>query len=412
MKAVIISIGDEILIGQVVNTNAAFISEKLNSIGIEIIKIITVGDVEEEIINSFQEHYGKADIIIVTGGLGPTHDDVTRKAVCKFFNVKLVQSNEVRKYVKSFLQKRNRHWSKAAEDQTYIPEGAQVIPNKYGTAAGEFFSRNGKYFIVMPGVPYEMESMVEDFIIPYFKDKIKKNFILHRTLMTTGIPESVLSSKLGDINKILKGEKLAFLPSPSGVRLRITVKGLNKKECKKKIEQIEKNIRSKIQSYIYGVDDEQLEEIVGKLLTSRKLKIAVAESCTGGLIANKITNVPGSSVYFDRGLVTYSNKSKIQLLNVAENMIKKHGAVSKEVAKAMAQNIRQLANVDIGISTTGIAGPTGATPNKPIGLVWIGYSDKNETRAIKFYFGDNRLRVKERAAQAAMDLIRRKILKI
>lgn len=412
MKAIIISIGDEILIGQVVNTNAAFIAEKLNGVGIEVKQIITVGDTEEEILTSFRENYDKADIVIVTGGLGPTHDDVTRKAVCKFFNTRLVKSEEAKHNVEEFLRKRNRRWSEAAENQTYIPEGAQVIHNKYGTAAGEFFFKDGKYFIVTPGVPYEMESMMEDFVVPYFKDKIKDHFVLHRTLMTTSIPESELSNRLGDIDDLLQGAKLAFLPSPTGVRLRISVTGPQKKVCEEKIRAIESKIRSKAEKYIYGIDDEELEEVLGRILSERKLKIAIAESCTGGMIAHKITDVPGSSNYLERAVVVYSNQSKIHLLGIPKEMIEKHGSVSKEVAEAMARIIREIAGVDIGISTTGIAGPTGGSTEKPIGLVWIGYSDNNETIAIKFNFGDGRLRVKERASQAAMDLIRRKILKI
>jgi len=412
MKATIIGIGDELLIGQVVNTNAAFISQKLNSVGIDVARIVTVGDSESEIISTFGQEFIRADIVIITGGLGPTHDDITRSAVCKFFGVKLVRSEEARKNVEEFLANLNRQWSEAAENQTFVPEGAAVIQNKYGTAPGELIVKENKYFIVMPGVPYEMESMMEDFVIPYFRSKIKNSFILHRTLMTTGIPESELASRLGDIAEIVRGEKLAFLPSPAGVRLRISVGGSNKELCEDKIHSIESHIRSRVDKYIFGVDDEQLEEALGKLLIERNQKIAVAESCTGGLIAHKLTNVPGSSRYLDRAVVAYSNKSKIELLHVPEEMITGHGAVSREVAGAMAAGIRQISGVDIGLSTTGIAGPTGGSPGKPKGLVWIGYSDIHETISLKFNFGDGRSRVKERAAQAALDLARRRLLRI
>lgn len=412
MNATIISIGDEILIGQVLNTNAAYIYEKLNSVGIEVARILTVGDDEVEILNSFKGNYPRYDVVIVTGGLGPTQDDVTRSAVCKFFDLKLISSNEVRHNVEEFLKKRNRKWSDAAENQTLFPAGAKVIPNKYGTAAGEFFERDTKYFIVLPGVPYEMESMMEDFVIPFFREIKMNRYILHRTLMTTGIAESELAGRLGNLDNILQGAKLAFLPSPTGVRLRITISGTGKNQCENKIQTIESHIREKANKFIYGVDEESLEEVLGKILAERKLTIAIAESCTGGMIAHKITNVPGSSRYFERAIVAYSNQSKINQLHVPKELIEKHGAVSKEIAEAMALGIRQNAGTDIGISTTGIAGPTGGTGKKPVGLVWIGYSDANETIALKFNFGDGRLRIKERASQAAMDFIRRKILKI
>ena len=412
MKAAIISIGDEILIGQVINTNAAFIAQKVNPIGISIAKIIVTGDNEKDIISILENEFINHDILFITGGLGPTHDDITRSAICKFFDSNLVSSDEARKYVEEFLRQRNRPWSEAAENQTLIPDGAKPIPNKFGTAAGEFFERDGKFIIVMPGVPYEMESMITDFVIPYFQNLPQTNFIIHRTLMTTGIPESELATRFGDLNQMLKGAKLAFLPSPVGVRLRITVEGKDSNDCNNLLQTIESNIRDKASKYIYGIGEESLEEALGKLLTEKKLTLSIAESCTGGLIANKLTNISGSSQYIERAVITYSNKSKTEMLRIPEKLISTHGAVSREVAEEMARSIRNLSGTDIGISTTGIAGPTGGTPDKPIGLVWIGYSDSNETIALKFNFGDGRLRVKERATQAAMDLIRRKILNI
>ncbi len=412
MNATIISIGDEILNGMVVNTNAAFIAEKLNSIGIYILRIVTVGDDEKEILNTFKEYYKRTDIIIVTGGLGPTHDDVTRNAVCKFFDVELVSSEEACKNVQSYMQQRNRGWTPAAEDQTFIPEGAVIIPNKFGTAVGELFEKDERFFIVMPGVPYEMKSMMNDSVIPFFQTKKIGNVILHKTLMTTGIPESEIAKRLGSLEEIIDGEKLAFLPSPMGVRLRITVSGEEKTKCEAKLLSIEKRIRDRIGKYIYSIDDEEIEAVVGKILTEKKLKLAIAESCTGGMIANKFTNISGSSNYIQLAVVTYSNKSKIDLLNVPKDLIDKHGAVSKEVAEAMASGVRSIAGSDIGISTTGIAGPTGGTKEKPIGLVWIGFSNNEETAAQKFQFGEGRIQVKERASQAAIDLLRRKLLNI
>ncbi|MEK6571694.1 MAG: nicotinamide-nucleotide amidohydrolase family protein, partial [Bacteroidota bacterium] len=251
-----------------------------------------------------------------------------------------------------------------------------------------------------------------NYLIPYFQQHAEGAVIRHRTIKTTGIPESFLFQQLGDLEQLLNGAKLAFLPAPTGVRLRITVRENDVAIAEKKIREVETRIRAKAEKYIYGIDNEELEEVIGRMLNERKLTIAVAESCTGGLITDKITDVSGSSSYFERGVIAYSNRSKIEILKVSKELIEKHGAVSNEVAKAMAEGVRQIAGADIGISTTGIAGPTGGTPEKPVGLVWIAYSDRNETLALKFNLGDDRRRVKERAAQAALELVRRKLLKI
>ncbi|MBI1806440.1 MAG: competence/damage-inducible protein A [Ignavibacteria bacterium] len=412
MNSVIITIGDELLMGQVVNTNASLIAGKLNSIGIEVTRIVTVSDDESQILKSLEEEYPRFDVVIVTGGLGPTHDDITRSAICKFFHTDLISDNEARNNIEAFMKARNHPWSEAAENQTLIPRGATVISNRHGTAPGELFERDNKFVVVMPGVPYEMEAMVNEFVVPFFQQKATGKIILHKTLMTTGISESVLATRLGNLDELLEGEKLAFLPAPTGVRMRITVVGSDRVRCEQKLLRIESRIRAEAEKFIYGVNDEELEEVLGRLLAERKLRIAIAESCTGGMIAHKITNVPGSSHYLDRALVTYSNQSKIDLLGVPRELIEKHGAVSREVAEAMALCIRLQANVDIGMSTTGIAGPSGGSTEKPIGLVWIGYSDSRQAIALKFQFGNDRLRTKERASQAAMELVRRMILKI
>jgi nicotinamide-nucleotide amidase len=254
--------------------------------------------------------------------------------------------------------------------------------------------------------------MMEKNIIPFLSTKVRNSFIRHLTLRTTGISESMLAAQLGDLNTLLQGAKLAFLPSTTGVRMRITVHSTEEAKADELLREVEQRIRSKVGKYVYGINQEELEEIVGKLMTERKLTLAVAESCTGGLIADKITDVSGSSNYFQQGLVTYSNQSKVEILGVQSLLLEQHGAVSKEVAEAMAAGIRRVAQTDIGISTTGIAGPTGGTSTKPIGIVWIGYSDADATLALRFQFGQGRRRVKERAAQAALELLRRKLLRI
>ena len=415
MKAEIISIGDELLIGQVINSNQAYIAEKLNSVGIFGDKMTTIGDDEGEILSAFQKAYSSHDVITVTGGLGPTHDDITRSVVCKFFHTDSIINDEALENVKRIFARRKSAPHKINEDQALVPRGCVVIQNRLGTAPGYFFERDGKYFIVLPGVPYEMKAMMDDFVLPFFENHKTGFIIRHRTLKTTGIAESFLAEQIGDVYKIFppdSGITLAFLPSSLGVRLRITVKAKSVEEAENKIHGVETKLRNKIEKYIYATGDMELEDAIGKLLNERKLTFAVAESCTGGLIADRITNVPGSSEYFERGIITYSNKSKMDELGVPSELISQHGAVSREVAEAMALGIRTKSNTDIGISTTGIAGPTGGSPEKPVGLVWIGYSNNNETFAMQFNFGGERRIIKERAAQAALELMRRKILKI
>ena len=412
MRAEIIAIGDELLIGQVVNTNAAFIAHQLNDVGIAILRTTTVGDDEIEILKAFRGSVENADITIVTGGLGPTHDDITKKSICRFFNTDLTMNQEVLLNIGEMLRRRNVIPTKAVEEQALVPCIATAIRNEVGTAPGLFIEQNHKYFFALPGVPHEMERMVGNFIVPLFRSKKSGQTILHRTLNTTGISESALAEKLGELAPLLGEAKLAFLPSTSGVRLRVTVVDKEAGVAGDMINEVEARIRSRVEKYIYGTDNETLEERIGAILVERHLRVAVAESCTGGLIGHRLTNVSGSSRYFDRDVIAYSNQAKVDNLNVPAESIEVYGAVSKEVAEAMASGIRQVASTDIGISTTGIAGPTGGTPEKPVGLAWIGYSDRQETMAIKFLFGHGRLQIKERTAQAALDLIRRRLLQL
>jgi len=412
MKSEVITIGDELLIGQVINTNQSYIAGKLNETGVTIERMTTVGDEMQPILDAFDHAWKRADVVIVTGGLGPTHDDITKTAVCKFFDSELVSNDEVRSHIEGLLKKRNIGWTAAAEQQTMFPRKAKVVPNSVGTAAGMLFEESGKAFIVLPGVPYEMKEMIDSSVVPLLAARVQNSVIRHLTLRTTGIAESLLAQQLGNIEELLQGAKLAFLPSATGVRLRITVQDKNPTTADRKVQEVEARIRSKVQKYIYGVGEEELEEVLGRILAERGLTLAVAESCTGGLIADRITNVSGSSRYFERGVIAYSNKSKTGLLGVPPVLIEQHGSVSKEVAEAMAEGIRRTAGTDIGLSTTGIAGPTGGTTEKPVGLVWIGYSDTGATLAIKFNFGDHRLRVKERASQAALELVRRRVMRI
>lgn len=414
MKAQIITIGDEILIGQTVNTNVTFIGEKLSNLQIEVIKSTVIGDNDDLIMKEFEDAYNHADIIIVTGGLGPTHDDVTKSCVVRFFETELVKNIEVLNDIKEIFKRRGREVTKTNEEQALVPKIAEVIRNSRGTAPGMWIEKNKKIFVVMPGVPYEMTEMMNSTVIPKLELLLKdrKDYTVIKNLMTTGIAESHLYEKLGDIDELLNGSKLAFLPNQFGVKLRLTVKAPYEEECQNKLSELEQRIRTIVGRYIYGKDDEKLEEVIGRLLIDRSLKVAIAESCTGGLISSRLTNVPGSSAFFERGVIAYSNAAKVEILKVDEDLLQKYGAVSLEVARLMAEGVRAISGTEIGLSVTGIMGPTGATHNKPVGLVYIGICDENLCTAKEFRFGDDRLLNKDRTSQAALEMLRRNLLGI
>jgi nicotinamide-nucleotide amidase len=409
--AAVVTIGDEILIGQVTNTNAAFIGQELSEVGVEVTRMIVVGDEYEEIMAAFREYYEKVDAVLVTGGLGPTHDDITRKVVADFFDVPLVMDNSVLENVRDRLAKRGIALRKVNEEQALVPSGCEVLMNHWGTAPGMLFDEDGKFFVVMPGVPHEMQNLMREYVIPRMKQKAVGQVIKHRVLRTTGIAESSLYELLGDMGVLLGGKaKLAFLPSQIGVRLRITVKSATVEGADSIIGEVEREIRAKAERYIYAEGEVEIEEAVGRMLAERKLTISVAESCTGGFISHRITNVSGSSAYFDRGVVSYSNRAKMDILHVPRDVLEKFGAVSEEVARAMAEGVRKISSADIGISVTGIAGPTGGTPEKPVGLVYIGLADSAGAVVERRVMPDERLRFKDRVSQAALELVRKRLL--
>ncbi|MEO8233375.1 MAG: competence/damage-inducible protein A [Ignavibacteriota bacterium] len=414
MKAYLISIGDELLIGQTINTNVAFIGNLLSDINMSIIKSTVIGDEIKTILDELELASARADLIICTGGLGPTRDDITRSAFVQYFKTELVYNVEVIQDIKSMLKRRGKELKTTHEDQAMVPKVAEVIRNENGTAPGYWIEKDNKIFVVMPGVPYEMKAMMTNHVIPKLIERNvrTKEFIKKVTLQTTGLPESVLAERLGDIDELLNGAQLAFLPNQYGVRLRVTVKSDDEEQVNNQLLEIEQKIRNKVGRFIYGRGDENLEEVVGRLLKERVLRISVAESCTGGGLADRITNINGSSSYFERGVVTYSNAAKVELLNVDEDLMMKKGAVSQEVAMQMAEGIKATSGVDIGISLTGIMGPTGGTDDKPVGTVFIGYCDDKVCTAKKFQFGEDRILNKNRATQAALEMIRRSLLGI
>jgi nicotinamide-nucleotide amidase len=414
MKAYIITIGDEILIGQTLNTNAAYIGEHLTNAQIPMIGSSVVPDEKKAILAEFKRAMDKSDLVIVTGGLGPTHDDITRECVTEFFETELVLDKDVLNDIKKFFETRNRALTKTNEDQALVPKIATPIRNSRGTAPGFWITKDDKIFTVLPGVPFEMKGMMQDFILPRLQEIMgaKDKVLLIKNLLTTGISESMLFDKLGNIDELLSGAKLAFLPSQYGVKMRITIEDTSKENAHNRLDEIEQKIRSSVGRYIFGKNDELLEEVVAKLLIDRGLKISVAESCTGGLISSRLTNVSGSSQYFERGVVAYTNAAKVELLHVNEDSIAANGAVSTEVAMQMAQGIKSISGSDIGVAVTGIMGPSGGTTAKPVGTVFIGICDDKICTAKEFHFGEDRLLNKDRTSQAALEMVRRNLLNI
>ena len=414
MNAYIISIGDELLIGQTINTNAAYIGEKLSENDINIVKVATIGDDEKAVLEEFKTGLEQGDIVLVSGGLGPTHDDITRTCVVKFFETELIENKEVLEDIETIFKKRNREVTDVNKAQALVPKIATPIRNHHGTAPGIWIEIEDKFFVVMPGVPHEMKAMIDDFVIPTLAERWKDTgtVIRRKVLQTTGIPESTLAERLGKIDELLQGSQMAFLPSIGGVKLRITAEAKTEDEANSRLTEIEQKIRAKAGRFIFGKDNDTLEDVIAKLLIERDLKIATAESCTGGLIANTLTNISGSSAYFERGIVCYSNASKVELLRVDEDVLVKHGAVSLEVAMQMAAGVKATSGSDIGIAVTGIMGPTGATTDKPVGLVYIGYCDDNVCTVKKFVFGNERLLNKQRTLSAALNIVRKQLLGI
>jgi nicotinamide-nucleotide amidase len=414
MKAYLISIGDELLIGQTVNTNVAYIGDKLNENQIKIIKNVSIGDDRETILKEFDLAFNETDLVIVTGGLGPTHDDITKACIAEYFDLKLVQDENTLSRIKEFFRKRDREMTQLNEQQAMVPEDSSVIPNENGTAPGMWIEQKDKTLISLPGVPYEMKPMLDNHILPELNKKYGKREKHKVTvnLSTTGIPESVLYDKLERSMELPEDVHLAYLPNQYGVKMRITSIDNTEEDAHDKMSEVEQRIRALAGRYIYSKNEEDIENVVARLLIDRGLTVAVAESCTGGLISNRLTNISGSSAFFERGFITYSNGAKVELLKVDEDFIQEYGAVSLEVARQMAEGVKAVSGTDIGLSVTGIMGPTGATDDKPVGLVYVGICDDKICSAKAFRFGDDRLLNKDRTAQAALDMLRRNLLGI
>jgi len=414
MLAEIISIGDELLIGQVVNTNATFIAKILDEIGVSTRRILAVSDKPDCIERQLVDSLAHADIVLTTGGLGPTHDDITKKIIADFFKRDLEFNEEAYELCKARFARRGRPMPASNRSQAEVIAGSLVLQNTRGTAPGMILqdlpNYPGKFIVIMPGVPYEMQEMMKVSVIPFFQPK-SKNFITHTTLMTAGIGESTLAEQIGDVHEILcEKSTLAFLPHSSGVRLRVTTKGSEYDAVQVENQRVVDILKERIGEALYATTDMPLEEHVGKMLSARGLRIAMAESCTGGLIANRLTNVPGASAYFQQGFITYSNESKVHVLGVSEKTLETYGAVSEETAREMAQGCLEKAQCDIAISTTGVAGPGGGTDAKPVGMICIGIAigEKlgKQVQAKTMTFSSDRLINKERFSEAALNAVR------
>jgi nicotinamide-nucleotide amidase len=402
----IISIGDELLIGHVVNTNASWMSQALGKAGVPVRHVVTVGDDGDDIKAALETAMRRSDLVLLTGGLGPTHDDITKKVVAEFFDSpKMGRDEKVLAHVRELFSKRNAPMHPVNNDQALVPEKARILWNDVGTAPGLLFEREGKLCAVMPGVPAEMRHIMSERVIPLVEQRVNDSVIAHRTIRTAGIGESALFAKLEPIKDIEKFARIAFLPNYMSLDLRLSVRAPSRSEAASRIADAEKIVLDKAGEYVFGYDEDTIESVIGRRLVERRETLAIAESCTGGWVSNRITNVAGSSNYFERGVITYSNAAKTELLDVPEEILREHGAVSEATARAMAEGVRRVAKATYGLSTTGIAGPSGGTLEKPVGLVWIGLATPEKSLTKRFLYTQDRLVNKERFSQAALHML-------
>ncbi|WP_243472527.1 competence/damage-inducible protein A [Winogradskyella sp. MH6] len=413
MQAEIITIGDEILIGQIVDTNSAFLGKEFNKIGVSVYQITSVQDDKAHILKALKEAEENADIIIITGGLGPTKDDITKHTICEYFNDTLIEDKAVLNNVEQIFSKYNAPLLAVNRHQALVPSGAKVLMNKYGTAPGMWLEKNGKVFVSLPGVPYEMKALIKDEVIPSLRSKFQFPYIKHKTLLTYGIGESALADRIEAWEDNLPSFiKLAYLPNLGKVRLRLSAKAMDKNIVETEMEQQIQLLLPQIEDVFVGFEDDlSLEAIIGKQLTDLGKTISIAESCTGGQIAKAITANAGASKYFKGSVVSYATESKVDILKISEKEIENHSVVSKEVAEAMAKQVRVLFKSDYGISTTGNAGPSKGDSDAEVGTVWIAITSDEGVRAEVFNFGNHREKVIMRATNKAFEMLQKEILK-
>ncbi|MFC2131036.1 competence/damage-inducible protein A [Bacteroidota bacterium] len=404
----LLTIGDEICIGQVINTNAAWIASKCTLLGANVIIHSSIGDNKKEMYKELNRLIPVSDLIIITGGLGPTHDDITKPVLTEYFNDKLVLHKETLEHLEKLFQLRGYKFTERNRNQALLPSKAKLLFNNVGTAPGMLFEKGDKYIVSLPGVPAEMKSIMIDSVLPFIQKTMAERLdevALYKTLHTTGTPESKLADMIGDPDIFMEGGTLAFLPSYRGVRLRIGIKAKSFDIAKEKLFHIESELNKRAGKFIFGSDEESLVSKVGSLLGEKNKTVSVAESCTGGLLGGEFTSVSGSSEYFSGGVIVYCNKAKEIVLGVGHETLKEFGAVSEQVAIELAANVRKKFDTDYGIGITGIAGPTGGSEDKPVGTVWIGLADSNIAFAKKYVFGNDRDMNRERAVGTALAML-------
>lgn len=412
MTAEIISIGDELLIGQVINTNASWIAGELNKAGILVSQVTTIGDNADDINRVLKDASLRNDIVLLTGGLGPTKDDTTKSVLAAYFNSGMVFHEPTFAHIRWLFSSRNYEVTPLNRQQAEIPEKCIPLPNVNGTAPGMWFEENGTVVVSMPGVPFEMQPMITDQVIPRLQDKFELPFIYHKTIMTHGMGESKLAEHIQEIeDAIPKHIKLAYLPQPGIVRLRLSAQGKNKSELEDEVNHYCQKLLDEIPELIFGYDDVLLEEVVGTLLKEREKSLSTAESCTGGYLAHLITSVPGSSNYYYGSVISYSNDVKIRELGVSPAGLEKYGAVSKQVVEQMAKGAIEKFKTDYSLATSGVAGPDGGTDEKPVGTIWIALASEKGVQSKLLHLGEHRGRNIRRTALAALDMLRLELSK-
>lgn len=412
MKAEIITIGDEILIGQIVDTNSVFIATELGKIGVSVYQITSIQDEKEHILNAFKEAESRADIIIITGGLGPTKDDITKHTICEYFNDTLVQNDAVLEHVTNlFKNSEHKILTKTNVQQALVPSKAVVLHNANGTAPGMYIKKGGKAFVSLPGVPYEMKGLINDFVIPKLVSEYKTPYIYHKTVVTQGVAESILAERISDWEDALPDFiKLAYLPNFGIVKLRLSAVGEGKEVIEKAVHAEIDVLLDQIDEIVIGFDEDSPEIAIANLLIDKKQTLAVAESCTGGLIASSITQNEGASAFFKGAAVTYHTETKADVLGVAKTIINKYSVVSEQVAKEMATGVKIKFKSDYSIATTGNAGPEKGDSAAEIGTVFIAIATPEKVLVEEFNFGKNRFKVIQRAKNKALQLLRKEIL--
>ncbi|MEG1229534.1 MAG: competence/damage-inducible protein A [Flavobacterium sp.] len=415
MKAAIITIGDEILIGQIIDTNSGFIAKSLDRIGVEVAEMISISDDKKHILDTFEQLQNKVDVVIVTGGLGPTKDDVTKKTFCEYFNDELVVNPEVLAHVTQLIEGfYKRPISQLNKDQALVPSTCRVLHNQVGTAPGMWMKKENTVFISLPGVPYEMKYLVEEEIIPKIVKEYKRPYIIHKTILTYGQGESLVAERIEAWeNNLPDFIKLAYLPNPGRVRLRLTARGTDKAELEKAIEENVKSLDAIIHDIIVGYEEnETIETVIAKFLSRQNKTISTAESCTGGRIASLLTSVEGSSKYFKGSVVSYATEAKVNVLGVSQDLIDEYSVVSAQVASAMALNVKEILKTDYAIATTGNAGPSKGDSDAEIGTVFIALATPTEIIVEEFNFGQPREKVIDRATIKSLEILQKEILKI